>query len=406
MSGLPSVEVAVYPYECDAFGHLNQAACLQLLERARWDSLARGPGVDLFTRNGVWPAARHTSISYEASAQPGDVLRVDTVTTKRGTTSFSLHQRLTRVRDGVLIAEADLAFVCVDRIGRPAPVPEEVARSLGGPAGGRGVRRLPVADGELAVEVRGAGPALVFVHGFPLDRSMWRHQMPAFSRWQRIAPDLRGFGASAQLATDGATGLEPYADDLAAALDGLGVRRAVLCGLSMGGYVLLEFARRHADRMRALVLMDTKAEADTPEGMRARDELATLAEREGTVAVAERMLPKMLGTAAATGQPELAAAVRDMAERASVPGVVGALRAMRQRRDSRELLPQIAVPALVLGGAEDALTPPGVMRALAEGVAGAAFQEIPAAGHLAPLEQPLLVNRVLGDFLDALPADE
>lgn len=406
MNSLPDVEVSVYPYECDAFGHLNQAACLQLLERARWESLAAGPGADVFTRNGVWPAARHTGITYEASALPGDVLRVETETVKRGTTSFTLRQRATRIRDQVLIAEAELTFVCIDRIGRPVPVPDEVVRALGMPTGGREVRRVRVDGGDLAVEIRGTGPALVFVHGFPLDRSMWRHQMAGFGRWQRIALDLRGFGHSAGHGGGPAANLARHADDVAAVLDALGVRRAVLCGLSMGGYVLFEFWRRHADRVRALVFADTKAEADSAEGKRGRDELAAVAHHEGTAAVAERMLPRMLAAATAAAQPELVTAVREMAGRASVEGVVAALAAMRDRADSRELLAGIGVPTLVVGGAEDALTPPAVMRALTDGIAGAQFVAVPAAGHVAPLEQPLAVNRVLSDFLEGLPAHD
>lgn len=406
MNTLPGVDITVYPYECEAFGHLNQAACLQLLERARWESVARGPGVDLFTRNGVWPAARHTSVTYEASALPGDVLRVETETVKRGTTSFTLRQRATRVRDQVLIVEAELTFECVDRIGRPVPVPDEVVRALGLPTGGREVRRVRVDGGDVAVEIRGTGPALVFVHGFPLDRSIWRHQVAGFARWQRIAPDLRGFGHSAGHGGGPAATLARHADDLAAVLDALGVRRAVLCGLSMGGYVLFEFWRRHADRVRALVLADTKAEADSADGKRARDELAAVAQREGTLAVAERMLPRMLAATSAAAQPELVTAVREMAGRASVDGIVAALVAMRDRADSRELLAGIGRPALVLGGAADALTPPAVMQALADGIRGARFVAIPAAGHLAPLEQPLAVNRVLAEFFEGLPAND
>ena len=406
MNTLPGVDIRVYPYECDAFGHLNQAACLQLLERARWESLAAGPGMDLFTRNGVWPAARHTSITYEAHALPGDVLRVETETVKRGTTSFVLRQQATRISDQVLIVEAELTFVCIDRIGRPVPVPDEVVRALGMPTGGREVRRVRVDGGDLAVEIRGTGPALVFVHGFPLDRSMWRHQVAGFARWQRIAPDLRGFGHSADHGGRVAANLARHADDVAAVLDTLGVPRAVLCGLSMGGYVLLEFWRRHPDRVRALVLADTKAEADSAAGKLARDELAAVAQREGTTAVAERMLPRLLAATSAAAQPELVTAVRQMGARASVKGIVAALGAMRDRADSRELLAAIGVPTLVLGGAEDALTPPDVMQALAAGIPGARFVAIPAAGHLAPLEQPLAANRVLSEFLDGLPTSD
>jgi pimeloyl-ACP methyl ester carboxylesterase len=180
----------------------------------------------------------------------------------------------------------------------------------------------------------------------------------------------------------------------------------VLCGLSMGGYVLFELWRRHADRVRALVFADTKAEADSADGKRGRDELAAVARREGTVAVAARMLPRMLAAASAAAQPELVTAVREMAARASVEGIAAALGAIRDRADSRELLAGIGVPTLVVGGAEDALTPPSVMQALADGIPGARFVAIPAAGHLAPLEQPLAVNRALSEFLDGLPAND
>jgi pimeloyl-ACP methyl ester carboxylesterase len=336
---------------------------------------------------------------------PGDVLRVETVTVKRGTTSFGLRQRATRVRDGVLIVEAELTFVCVDRIGRPVPVPDEVSRVLGMPGGGREVRRVRVDGAEIAVEVRGTGPALVFIHGFPFDRSIWRHQVAGFARWQRIAPDLRGFGQSGA-GEPAPTSLAVHADDVVAVLDALAVRRAVLCGLSMGGYVLLELWRRHPERARALVFADSRAEGDTADAKRGRDEMITLAEREGTVAVADRMLPGMLAAASTAAQPELTDVVRDMAARASRTGVVSALRALRDRPDSRDALGGISVPALVVGGADDALTPPAVMQRLADGIPGARFVAIPAAGHVAPLEQPLAFNRVLSEFLDSLPADD
>jgi YbgC/YbaW family acyl-CoA thioester hydrolase len=404
VTGLPTIDVTVYPFECDAFGHLNQAACLLLLERARWDALTRGPGMDLFQRNNVWPAARRTAIEYRAAAFTGDVLRVETTTVDRGTTSFTLRQRAVRPKDDTVIAEAELVFVCIDRLGRPTPVPEDVARALGPPRGARDVQRVAVAGGELAVDVRGNGPTVLFVHGYPLDRTLWRHQLAGLGRWRRIAPDLRGFGASAQAAPDPAMwSLGAYSDDLVAVLDALGVERTVVCGLSMGGYIALDFVRRYAARVSALVLMDTKAEADTEEGRRARDEMAALALAEGAGAIAARMLPKLVAEATRASQPETVTHAREMMEGADPRGIAAALRAMRDRADSRELLPRIAVPTLVLGGAEDQLTPPVVMRALAAGIPGARYEEVVAAGHLAPLEQPLAVNRLVAEFLEQLP---
>src|SRR5439155_350383 len=126
----PTVELTVYPHDCDAFGHLNQATLLTLLERARWEALARGPGVDLFDRNGVWPAARRAVIDYKAGAYPRDVLRIETTVAQRGTTSMTLRHVVRRVSDEVVIAEAEIVFVCVDRLGRATPLPEEIARFL------------------------------------------------------------------------------------------------------------------------------------------------------------------------------------------------------------------------------------------------------------------------------------
>src|SRR5216117_3902148 len=224
-------------------GHLNQAALLTLLERARWEALARGPGMDLFDRNGVWPAVRKAVIEYRAAAFARDVLRVETTVAGRGTTSMTLRHVVRRVSDDATVAEADIVFVCIDRLGRATPIPEEIARFLGPRTpvgGGHQPLRVPAGDVELAVDVRGEGVPVLFVHGFPFDRTVWRHQLAALSRVRRIAPDLRGVGGSG--APPGADGysLTRYADDLVAVLDALGVRQAVVCGLSMGGYVIFE----------------------------------------------------------------------------------------------------------------------------------------------------------------------
>ncbi|HMJ58189.1 MAG TPA: alpha/beta fold hydrolase [Gemmatimonadales bacterium] len=401
MSALPTVDLTVYPFECDAFGHLNEASFLALFERARWDALAKGPGMDLFKRNHVWPAVRKATVDYRAAAFPGDVLSVETVLTDRGTTSFTMQHVAKRHSDGVLIAEAALVFVCIDRVGRPTPIPEEVSRALGGP---RGTARDPLrvaADGaELAVEVRGEGAPVVFIHGFPFDRTMWRHQLAGFSRWKRIALDLRGAGASSAPAEG--YSVARYADDVVQVLDALGIDRAVVCGLSLGGYILFDLLRRHAGRIRAAVLCNTKATADSPEARRGRDEMAALAEREGVGAVAERLLPQLLAPATVAAQPDVVTHLRDMIGRTPLPGLVGALRALRDRPDSTPMLDSIRVPVLAVAGAEDKIAPVDVMRAMAAAIPGAQFAVIPAAGHLAPLEQPLATSRVVADFLDAV----
>src|SRR5881398_1176066 len=204
-----------------------------------------------------------------------------------------------------------MVFVCIDRLGRATPIPDEIARFLGprpsaggggGGGGGHQPIRVSVGDVELAVEVRGDGVPVLFVHGFPFDRTVWRHQLATLSRVKRIAPDLRGVGTSGAPASDGYT-LARYADDLVAVLDALGIRAAVVCGLSMGGYVIFELLRRHAERVRAIVLADTKAEPDAVKGRRGRDELAALAGREGPDAVIDRLLPRLLAPATLATQP-------------------------------------------------------------------------------------------------------
>jgi pimeloyl-ACP methyl ester carboxylesterase len=241
---------------------------------------------------------------------------------------------------------------------------------------------------------------VLFVHGFPFDRTMWRHQLAGLSRCKRIAPDLRGVGESSAGAGDYSIGR--YADDLVAVLDAVGVRQAVVCGLSMGGYVLFDLLRRHPGRVRAAVLCDTRPQADSAAARRNRDELTALAVEHGPDAVAERLLPGLLAPGTLADQPEVMTQCRDMARRCSVTGMVGALRAMRERPDSTPLLGTIRVPTLVVVGAEDRASPPPVAQAMAQAIPGARCAVIPGAGHVAPLEQPLATSRVLAEFLDAL----
>jgi pimeloyl-ACP methyl ester carboxylesterase len=260
--------------------------------------------------------------------------------------------------------------------------------------------RVTGAGATLAVQVRGEGPPLLFVHGFPLDHAMWSQQLGALDGWRGIAPDLRGAGASDIPATD--YSMARYAEDLRAVCDALDVAGAVCCGFSMGGYVLFEFLRRYGARVRGLVLCDTRPEPDTDEGRRARDENAALVERDGVGALADRVVPKLLGATTRAGRPELVETVRRMAVRQPAAGVIGALRAMRDRPDSTGLLGGITVPTLVVHGAEDELAPPAVARAMAARIPGARYVELEGAGHLAPLEQPEGVTRALQGFLGEL----
>jgi 3-oxoadipate enol-lactonase len=399
---LPEIDLVVYPDECDAFGHLNQASFLSLFERARWEILHRGPGMDVFTRAGAWPALRKTVIDYRAAAFPGDVLRFQQALTHHGRTSFTMRQTARRVRDDTLIASAEFVFVCINGEGRPVPVPPEFTTYMQPRRASAGeAQSLMVHGVNLAVEVRGEGPALLFVHGYPLDHNMWRHQLENIEGYQRIAPDLRGLGQSD--APDLGYGMNIYAADLAALLDTLDIDEVVLCGLSMGGYVAFEFLRHWRSRVRGLVLMDTRAEADSAEGRRARDAAAASAREGGAEAIAQAMLPKVLAPSTFTDQPEVVERVRQTIVKTPVAGIVGALAAMRDRPSSESQLPTLGdLPTLVLVGEADTLTPPDQARAMAQAIPGARFATVPGAGHFPPVERPEVVTKLLREFLESL----
>jgi len=402
VSPFPPVEITVYSYECDAFGHLNQAAYLQVFERARWEILARGPGADLFERNKIWPAVRRAAVDYLLPAFPGDVLRVDAEVERVGETSLEMRQRAVRVRDGKLLAELHIVFVTIDKEGRPKPIPAEIASVFKPRGSGPGeAERYGIGDVSLAADVRGDGPALLLIHGFPLDHSMWTHQIATLKGWRRIAPDLRGCALS-DAPGDGYS-MATYADDLVRLLDLMQVKKAVVAGLSLGGYIAFELLRRYRDRVAGLILLDTRAEADTAEGRASRATLIEVARKAGPGAVGELMLPRLLGRTTQRTQPHLVPQVKEMAERWSVPGMVGALGAMRDRPDSTALLQTVDVPTLVVVGEEDEVTPPALARAMTAAIPSAAMTTIAAAGHLSALEAPSAVSRVMAEFLEAVP---
>jgi YbgC/YbaW family acyl-CoA thioester hydrolase len=392
------IDLTVYPDECDAFGHLNQASFLSLFERARWEMLARGPGMDVFTRAGTWPAVRKTVIDYHAAAFPGDVLRFHQTLTHHGRTSFTMRQTARRLKDDVLIATAEFVFVCINGDGRPIPVPAEFGEFMHARQTSGGAQRLTVNGVSLAVEVRGEGPAVLFVHGYPFDRTIWRDQIDGLSGYRRIAPDLRGMGESD--APDLGYGMSIYADDLAALLDTLGADDVVLCGLSMGGYIIFEFLRRWRHRVRGLILIDTRAEADGNEARRARDAAAATAREGGAAAIADQMLPKVLAEGTRRHAPDVADRLHRIMAGTPVAGIVGALAAMRDRPDSVPLLPTLAgVPTLVMVGAEDTLTPPETARRMAGAIPGARLVVVPGAGHVTPFERPSETTAAILEFL-------
>ena len=402
MSRLPPVTVTIYPYDCDAYGHLSEAAFVRLFEQARWENFSRGPGLQLFRRTTVWPAVRRLTVDYHLPVWPGDVLDVHTVLVKLGRTSLELRHTAIRQSDGQTVADAVVLFVMIDGSGNPTPVPDELAALFSARVSTRSgeVVRYDVGDVTLGVDVRGDGPALLLVHGFPLDRTIWKHQVATLSGWRRIAPDLRGLGSS-EAPADGYS-MATYADDLVRLLDRLRVSKAVVAGLSMGGYIVFEMLRRYRERIAGLILCDTKADADTADGKKSRDENIKLVESRGAGALAERMVPMLLGRTTQQTQPQLVQEVREMVTAAPVPGLVGALKAMRDRPDSTELLGTIDVPTIVVMGQEDEITPPAMGRRLKDAIPAASLTAIAGAGHVVPLEAPTATSRVLAEFLEAV----
>ncbi|MFI5210548.1 MAG: alpha/beta fold hydrolase [Gemmatimonadales bacterium] len=394
------IEFTIYPDQCDTWGHLNQAAFLQFFERARWEHLARGPGMEIFRAAGVWPAVRRATVDYHAQVLPGDVLRFTQTLPALGRTSFTMKQAAVRAKDGVTVATAEVVFVCVDPAGSPTPLPDQVRSALSMPTDG--VTRRTINGVTVALEERGSGPAILMIHGYPLARTLWRHGVDHLPGWRRIAPDLRGMGESSL--PDGPASISDYADDMIGVLDALEVKRAVVCGLSMGGYVAFDLVRRHRDRVAGLILISTRAEADTGDARRGRDESAARAAAEGAVAIADSMLSRLFAPDSLTRIPGTVAEVRSGILAMPVPGILAALIALRDRPDSRPLLPTLGnIPVLVIAGAADVITPPQGMHAMAQAIPGAGYVVVPGAGHLAPLEQPDVTTDTIARFLRKLP---
>ena len=254
---------------------------------------------------------------------------------------------------------------------------------------------------KMAFDDEGRGTPVVLLHGFPFDRSMWSEQARGLSATYRvIAPDLRGQGET-ELGGGSATMAE-MAEDVAGLLDSLNVGRAVVGGLSMGGYVAFEFIRRFPERVAALVLADTRPQADTDEARRTREETARRALQDGMGPIADSMLPKLLSAATLEHRPDIIAHTRAMMLGTRPEGAAAALRGMGARRDQTDMLPEVDVPTLVVVGGEDSITPPTDAEAMAGKIRGARLVLIEGAGHLSNVERPEEFNRALGDFLSGL----
>jgi pimeloyl-ACP methyl ester carboxylesterase len=258
-----------------------------------------------------------------------------------------------------------------------------------------------IAHTELSYAVSGQGPAVVFLHAFPLGLFMWDAQAAAFEATHTVVRfDDRGFGDTPP--GDGLLTMERIADDAAALMDHLGISQAIVAGCSMGGYAALAFARRHPARLKGLVLQDTKASADSDEARRQRAMVADKVRKEGAVAAATAFLPKLLGETAQRDEPALVERIREAILRTSPQGIVDALAGLAARADSTPSLREIRVPTLVVCGDEDTITPVSDSEVLHRGIAGSRLVVLLNAGHLSNLEKPDAFNDALRGFLASL----
>jgi 3-oxoadipate enol-lactonase len=258
-----------------------------------------------------------------------------------------------------------------------------------------------VGDIQLAYTDAGLGQPVVLLHGYPFNRSLWNEQVSALGNSYRvITPDLRGLGESD--ASQGPTTMNGMAQDVAALLDHLEISRAVVGGLSMGGYVALAFYKEFPSRVRSLILADTRAPADTEEGKQTRHQQAEKALAEGMAGIADSMLPKLLTPETVSKRPDLVKRVRDMMLKTKPEGAAGALLGMAEREDQTALLSQISCPTLILVGREDPITPVADSEKMHREIAGSRLVVIENAAHVSNLERTDQFNEELMRFLHVI----
>jgi 3-oxoadipate enol-lactonase len=253
---------------------------------------------------------------------------------------------------------------------------------------------------------QGTGQPVVLLHGFPLDSRMWQPQIGTLSKSCRvIAPNLRGFGGSGLKPGDETRGVSmaDYATDVAKLLDAISVTEPIiLCGFSMGGYIMWQFLRQFPDRVKAFVPCDTRAIADTPEAKAGRLKSADEVMKSGVESVVTAMLPKLIAESTRENQPQVVEELTAIMRSCPPEAVSAALRGMAERPDVTAELGSFAQPALVIVGANDAISSSQEMRGIADKLPNAKFVEIASSGHMTTLENPAAVNAALSEFVSSL----
>ncbi|HEY4933190.1 MAG TPA: alpha/beta fold hydrolase [Terriglobales bacterium] len=256
-------------------------------------------------------------------------------------------------------------------------------------------------DTQLFYEITGSGPDVVLLHPFPLNHHFWDAIVPHLSaRFRVVLPDLRAHGDSD--AGDGPVTMTKLADDLERLCRDLDITRATFVGVSIGGYALFEFLRRYRDRVAALVLANTRAGAEAPEGRAARLQIAEKVQREGTATLIDDLLHKLFSKSTLSNRPDIVDAARAMAKQMSSADIAQVQRGMAERADSIASLAAVNVPTLVIAGEDDSV-PLSELEMMHQCIAGSHLRVIPKAGHYAAMEQPAEFGRLLRTFLDAVP---
>ncbi len=258
--------------------------------------------------------------------------------------------------------------------------------------------KLQVNDIQIAYDDVGLGPPVVLLHGYPFNRSLWTDQVDRLSnRYRFVTPDLRGHGESD--VGEGVASMDAMAAEVAVLLDALGISRAIIGGLSMGGYVALAFYRNFPARVKALILADTRPQADTEEGKRIRAQQVEQVLTSGMSPIVDAMLPKLLSPETVSKRPEVVKRIRDMMFQTKPAGAAAALQGMACRDNQTELLSKIRVPTLILVGREDAITPVQDSETMHARIAGSRLVIIENAGHVSNVERPEEFNQALAAFL-------
>lgn len=242
------------------------------------------------------------------------------------------------------------------------------------------------------------GLPIVFIHGFPFNNTMWSPQMMALPQeYRAISFDVRGHGESD--VSDGQYSIELFTDDLIALLDHLDIRRAVLCGLSMGGYIALRTVERNPERVRALILCDTRSEADPNEAKVKRASQVKSVKAQGVKQFAESFVKAVFAPGTFTQSPKTVATIRAVIESTSPLSICGTLLALAARTDTTNALAGIKVPTLIMAGEHDALTPPSASQAMHSHIKDSEIHIIPAAAHMSNMENTAFFNDKLLAFL-------